>query len=108
MGHICILCLILSKQRYLNLNKKLLSLPIHPTATKKQTLLLPLNTCCIHHIYPLACNTSSVPNVFLHPGLHFSLPCVETHEVVDMRTITLGVPPQEVQCPLSVLYNCTF
>lgn len=30
------------------------------------------------------------------PGLHFSLPCVESHEVVDMRTITLCVPPQEV------------
>ena len=30
------------------------------------------------------------------PGLHFSLPCVESHEVVDMRTITLSVPPQEV------------
>jgi len=29
-------------------------------------------------------------------GLHFGLPCVESHEVVDMRTITLGVPPQEV------------
>ena len=29
-------------------------------------------------------------------GLHFNLPCVETHEIVDMRTITLGVPPQEV------------
>ena len=31
-----------------------------------------------------------------HSGLHFSLPCVESHEVVDMRTITLSVPPQEV------------
>merc|ERR1719150_1796513 len=30
------------------------------------------------------------------PGLHFSLPCVESHEGVDMRTITLSVPPQEV------------
>merc|ERR1719278_1545153 len=30
------------------------------------------------------------------PGLHFSLPCVESHEVVDMRTITLSVPPQEI------------
>lgn len=30
------------------------------------------------------------------PGLHFSLPCVESHEIVDMRTITLSVPPQEV------------
>ncbi|XP_071747732.1 band 7 protein AGAP004871 isoform X2 [Lepeophtheirus salmonis] len=30
------------------------------------------------------------------PGLHFGLPCVESHEVVDMRTITLCVPPQEV------------
>ena len=30
-------------------------------------------------------------------GLHFNLPCVETHEIVDMRTITLGVPPQEVK-----------
>ena len=33
---------------------------------------------------------------FAPSGLHFSLPCVESHEVVDMRTITLCVPPQEV------------
>ena len=39
----------------------------------------------------------SLIRVATHSGLHFSLPCVESHEVVDMRTITLSVPPQEVR-----------
>ena len=42
----------------------------------------------------------------INTGLHFSLPCVETHEVVDMRTITLGVPPQEVLLCLCVPLRC--
>ena len=29
-------------------------------------------------------------------GIFFVLPCVETYQKVDLRTITLGVPPQEV------------
>ena len=47
----------------------------------------------------MTCCLSPPPKqTFLPPpkGLHFNLPCVETHEIVDMRTITLGVPPQEV------------
>jgi len=30
------------------------------------------------------------------PGIFFVLPCIETYQKVDLRTITLGVPPQEV------------
>jgi len=30
------------------------------------------------------------------PGIFFVLPCIESYERVDLRTITLGVPPQEV------------
>ena len=30
------------------------------------------------------------------PGLFFILPCIDRVEVVDMRTVTLDVPPQEV------------
>ena len=26
------------------------------------------------------------------------LPCIESYQKVDLRTITLGVPPQEVSC----------
>ena len=34
------------------------------------------------------------------PGIFFVLPCIESYEKVDLRTITLGVPPQEVSlCP---------
>ena len=29
-------------------------------------------------------------------GIFFVLPCIETYQKVDLRTITLGVPPQEV------------
>ena len=31
------------------------------------------------------------------PGIFFVLPCIESYEKVDLRTITLGVPPQEVR-----------
>jgi len=30
------------------------------------------------------------------PGIFFVLPCIESYQRVDLRTITLGVPPQEV------------
>jgi len=30
------------------------------------------------------------------PGIFFILPCIESYQRVDLRTITLGVPPQEV------------
>ena len=33
--------------------------------------------------------------IFL-PGIFFVLPCIESYQKVDLRTITLGVPPQEV------------
>jgi erythrocyte band 7 integral membrane protein len=31
------------------------------------------------------------------PGLFFVLPCIENYQKVDLRTITLDVPPQEVK-----------
>ena len=31
-----------------------------------------------------------------YAGIFFVLPCIETYQKVDLRTITLGVPPQEV------------
>jgi len=31
------------------------------------------------------------------PGIFFVLPCIESYQKVDLRTITLGVPPQEVR-----------
>ena len=37
------------------------------------------------------------------PGIFFVLPCIESYERVDLRTITLGVPPQEVR--LTLTYN---
>ena len=33
---------------------------------------------------------------FLFLGIFFVLPCIETYQKVDLRTITLDVPPQEV------------
>jgi len=30
------------------------------------------------------------------PGIFFVLPCIESYQKVDLRTITMGVPPQEV------------
>ena len=36
------------------------------------------------------------------PGIFFVLPCIESYEKVDLRTITLGVPPQEVSLCLRI------
>ena len=34
--------------------------------------------------------------MILSSGIFFVLPCIETYQKVDLRTITLDVPPQEV------------
>ncbi len=38
------------------------------------------------------------------PGLFFVLPCIDKVEVVDLRTVTLDVPPQEVSGGMSLLF----
>ena len=38
----------------------------------------------------------SLDNYWLFLGLFIVLPCIETYQKVDLRTITLDVPPQEV------------
>ena len=35
--------------------------------------------------------------IILFLGIFFVLPCIETYQKVDLRTITLDVPPQEVK-----------
>jgi len=37
------------------------------------------------------------------PGIFFVLPCIESYQKVDLRTITLGVPPQEVGHSLGLI-----
>ena len=37
-----------------------------------------------------------IMNKKLSAGIFFVLPCIESYQKVDLRTITLGVPPQEV------------
>ena len=32
------------------------------------------------------------------PGIFFIVPCVDSYQKVDMRTLTFDVPPQEVFC----------
>ena len=34
--------------------------------------------------------------IFKGPGLFFILPCVDTIVVIDLRTVTFDVPPQEI------------
>ena len=36
------------------------------------------------------------------------LPCIESYQKVDLRTITLGVPPQEVGLVLDIEFSSTF
>ena len=31
------------------------------------------------------------------PGVFFIIPCVDTYEKIDMRSMTFEIPPQEVQ-----------
>ena len=46
---------------------------------------------------PSPCQDRSEASLTIHfPGIFFVLPCIETYQKVDLRTITLGVPPQEV------------
>ena len=37
------------------------------------------------------------PASLVFAGIFFVLPCIESYQKVDLRTITLGVPPQEVR-----------
>ena len=30
------------------------------------------------------------------PGLFFTLPCLDTFQIIDLRTVTFDVPPQEI------------
>ena len=40
-------------------------------------------------------------------GIFFVLPCIEAYQKVDLRTITLGVPPQEVSISKPWLWTLT-
>ena len=42
-------------------------------------------------------------NIISYEGIFFVLPCIESYQKVDLRTITLGVPPQEVQLCLVII-----
>ena len=46
--------------------------------------------------FPTECLRSPT-NAFIPSGIFFVLPCIESYQKVDLRTITLGVPPQEVR-----------
>ena len=41
-------------------------------------------------------NESHPLPIIIISGIFFVLPCIESYQKVDLRTITLGVPPQEV------------
>jgi len=43
--------------------------------------------------------------ILLFQGIFFVLPCIESYQKVDLRTITLGVPPQEVSGSLETLWK---
>ena len=42
------------------------------------------------------CTNCFLTFFFYTLGIFFVLPCIETYQKVDLRTITLDVPPQEV------------
>ena len=62
-----------------------------PSSHSIDDLTVPISSstfCTIH--------TCSNAKYILLVGLFFVLPCIETYTKVDLRTITLDVPPQEV------------
>ena len=42
------------------------------------------------------------------PGVFFVIPCVDTYQIIDMRTQTFDIPPQEVSTAASVSIILTF
>jgi len=38
------------------------------------------------------------------PGIFFIVPCVDSYQKVDMRTLTFDVPPQEVKLHFASVY----
>ena len=42
------------------------------------------------------------------PGLFFIIPCIDEIKVVDLRTITFDVPPQEILTKDSVTVQGTY
>ena len=42
------------------------------------------------------------------PGVFFTIPCVDTHVKIDLRTATYEIPPQEVQFYINLNYFCFF
>ena len=41
------------------------------------------------------------------PGLFFILPCLDKVNVVDLRTVTFDIPPQEVNCFILYVFHLT-
>jgi len=61
----------------------------------------PLSLFCIFHIFQeyeraVIFTLGKVKRKELGPGIHLILPCTDEHKVVDMRTATFDVPPQEI------------
>ena len=55
-----------------------------------------MGTINITHYITKIKNYITTKQKVLNAGIFFVLPCIETYQKVDLRTITLGVPPQEV------------
>ena len=67
--------------------------PAMPRISRKRTYTIPAHT---HTLTDLSRLYSFLPRHAPPAGLFFVLPCIETYQKVDLRTITLDVPPQEV------------
>ena len=61
-----------------------------------------MSTCTKSSLLFKKTNDFSLPLILQFPGLFIVLPCIESYKKVDLRTITLGVPPQEVDSLLLV------
>ena len=55
------------------------------------------------HQFSFYCPIQSLKHANIS-GIFFVLPCIESYQKVDLRTITLGVPPQEVLSAIKIIF----
>ena len=66
----------------------------HASSRIRRWTCVPLPLAYPHKRYERYCQPITTHDIYL--GIFFVLPCIESYQKVDLRTITLCVPPQEV------------
>ena len=111
----CIMCdickLFLNYPKQIKLIGALTALPRSHRNNAIQYLLVGIPPIYLNILTKITSSKSMsiIPFYFkkLLTGIFFVLPCIESYQKVDLRTITLGVPPQEViSCHCCISTSC--